>query len=246
MIASLTLAAVLWPAQVAQHCPPPSDALIVGIAYNNHKEFLYCEWFSKISEGKFRASYVRESTTFAVKDLDFSVSLFIPNVTQLDSRTGELREANIVNKQIILKYREDKYQKTEATNLAVNKVDVLDAGFNDFVQSHWHELAAGNALPVNFGSIAHQKTLPLLISAKPLEKCVNVINNLSNQAPFCFMVEINNVILRMLFGNIKLSYDHQHRLQEFNGTVNIQDNKQKSQQAIIHYYYKNDYLPTVE
>ncbi len=242
MIASLTLAVVLWPAQVTQYCPPPSDTLIVGIAYNHQKEFLYCEWFSKIGDIKVRANYVRDSNTFAVKDLDFSASLFIPNVTQLDSRTGELREASNDNNQVALQYRENKDKKTETIRLPVNKVDVLDAGFNDFVQSRWDKLVAGNAFPVNFASIAHQKTLPLLISAKPTAKCENVINKGANQAPFCFMVEIDNVILRMLIGNIKLSYDQQHRLEEFNGTVNIQDNKRKSQSAIIHYYYVEDYV----
>lgn len=242
MITSLALAVALWPAQVAQHCPPPSDTLIVGIAYNNHKEFLYCEWFSKVGEEKIRASYVREANTFAVKDLDFSTSSLVPNVTQLDSRSGELREASTYTKQVVLKYRENKNQEAETANLPIDKVDVLDAGFNDFVQLHWDKLIAGNALPVNFGSIAHQKTLPLVISAKATVKCENVINKGSDPAPFCFMVEIDNVILRMLIGNIKLSYDKQHRLQEFNGTVNIQDEKQKSQSAIIRYYYSNDYI----
>ncbi len=119
---------------------------------------------------------------------------------------------------------------------------MLDAGFNDFVQLHWDKLVAGNALSVNFGSIAHQKTLPLLISAKPTAKCENIINKGAGPAPFCFMVEIDNVILRMLIGNIKLTYDNQHRLEEFNGTVNIQDEKQESQSAIIHYYYSDDYM----
>ncbi|MES2823000.1 MAG: hypothetical protein V4732_05330 [Pseudomonadota bacterium] len=242
MITSLALAVALWPAQVTQYCTPPSDTLIVGIAYNNHKEFLYCEWFNKVGEKKIRASYVREANTFAVKYLDFSTSSLVPNVTQLDSRSGELREASTYSKQVVLKYRENKNQEAETANLPIDKVDVLDAGFNDFVQLHWDKLIAGNALPVNFGSIAHQKTLPLVISAKTTVKCENVINKGSDPAPFCFMVEIDNVILRMLIGNIKLSYDKQHRLQEFNGTVNIQDEKQKSQSAIIRYYYNNDYI----
>lgn len=244
MVASLTLAIALWPVEVTQHCPPLNDTEIVGVAYNNNNDFLYCEWFTNIDEKKIQVNYVHGSEIFAVKDLDFSASSFIPSVNQLDSRTGEVRQANINNSQIVLQYRENKDQKTETTSLAVNKVDVLDAGFNNFVQSHWNKLVAGNALTVNFGSIAHQKTLPLLISVKPKVKCENIINKGLSQAEVCFMVEIDNVVLRMLIGNIKLIYDQQHRLQEFNGTVNVRDNKQKSQSAIIHYFYRDDYIAT--
>ena len=242
MITSIALAAALWPAQVDQYCPPPNGTLIVGVAHNLQKEFLYCEWFSKKDEQKFRVDYVHGSSTFAVKDLDFSVSSLIPKITQLDSRTGELREASINNQQVTLQYRENKNKNTDITTLPVSKVDVLDAGFNDFVRAHWDKLLAGNALSVNFGSIAHQKTLPLLISAKPAATCENAINRESQKAPFCFIVEIDNMILRLLIGNIKLVYDQQHRLQEFNGTVNIQNNEQKSQHAVIHYYYSIDYF----
>ncbi len=243
MVTSMALAIALWPTQVTQYCPPSNDTLIVGVAFNNQNEFLYCELFSQISEKKFHSDYIRESNTFATKDLDFSNSLFLPDVTQLDFRSGELREATINKHQVNLKYREEKNRKDEQVNLARNEMDALDAGFNDFIRAHWDELITGNTLTINFGSIAHQKTLPLRISQRSSEKCGNILNKECSPAPFCFMIEIDNMFLRLLVGNIKLTYDKQHRLQEFNGTVNIQNNKQKSQNAIIHYYYNNDYLP---
>lgn len=243
MITSIALAATLWPAAVTQRCAPPNDILIVGIATNHQNDFLYCEWFSKTDENKFRVSYLRDSVTIAVKDLDFSNSLVIPNVRQLDARTGELREANMENNKLAMKYREATDKKMEQATISLDKIDVLDAGFNEFVRSHWEQLIAGEAIPVNFGSIAHQKTLPLVVSAKPLSKCKNTINNEKKSGQFCFTVEIDNMLLRLLIGNIKLSYDEQHRLEEFDGTVNIQDDKQKSQNAIIRYYYNVDHLP---
>jgi hypothetical protein len=241
MINSLALVAALWPDPIMQYCPPPKDVLIVGIARNSRKDFLYCEWFTKVSDQKFTANYVQDSAVFAVKNLDFSTHPFIPTVTQTDYRTGELRASSILNREIKLEYRENENQKHETKSLPVNEVDVLDAGFNDFVRAHWDRLIAGEALPVNFGSIAHLKTLPLLISAKPTLKCKNNINKETQQAPYCFTVEINNRLLRLLIGNIKISYDKQRRLEEFDGMVNIQDDSQKTQSAIIHYYYSNDY-----
>jgi hypothetical protein len=77
----------------------------------------------------------------------------------------------------------------------------------------------------------------LRISSQPLEKCGRDVNK-TPSTHYCFYVEIDNAFLRMLLGNIKLVYDHQRRLEEFNGVVNILSEKESNQTATIHYYYR--------
>ena len=164
---------------------------------------------------------------------------------QADSRTGEKREAAIDDKNVVLRYQENQKKKIEHTSIALRDADIVDAGFDNFVRARWDELANGKVIPVSFASIAHQKVLPLRISVKPLDKCVQNPADKTSQAQFCIWVDIDNVFLRMVLGNIKLTYDQQHRLQKFDGIVNLQSDSQDNQNAVIHYFYSADYS-TVE
>jgi hypothetical protein len=241
MIASIALSAALWPATVIETCSPPENVILVGIAQNADREFLYCEHFIRIDENHFQANYLRDNTIFAKKDLDYSLSKVSPNVMQTDDRSGEIREATTSGKDIMLRYKKNRTSAEEKTYVARTSLDALDAGFNNYILANWEKLSEGNDLPIHFGSIAHQKNLALRVSKRPPEKCKNNNNQQYVNDLSCFSVEIDNRLLRLLIGGIKLTYDKQRRLHEFDGTVNIDDDKQKSQNALIRYYYRNDY-----
>jgi len=240
MYSSLALAIALWPATVTEHCPPQPNAIIVGVAKNSKQEFLYCEYFSEIAEHQFNVNYVRDEKIFATKELDYSISPYIPTIKQIDQRTGELREANIEHKNLQLTYKENRDKQSETSNFSLEKIDVVDAGFNNFVKSHWDELIAGEMLPLNFAAIANQKSLPLRVTLIPTTKCSHPKNILSIK--YCFSVDIDNSFFRLLISGIKISYDQNQRLVQFDGLVNIQDDAKKPQNAIINYFYKEDYL----
>lgn len=241
MIVSLAAAALLWPATITDHCQPPNDTKMVGVAQDNNGKFLYCEIISQTSNNQLHINYTRSEKIFATKDLTFSSSPFTPEVKQADSRSGEKREATIDGKNVVLKYQETQKKKMETTSISLKDLDIVDAGFDNFVRARWDELASGKIIPVGFASIAHQKVLPLRISIKPLEKCVQKPADKTSQPQVCIWVDIDNVFLRMLLGNIKLIYDQQHRLQKFDGVVNLQSDSQDNQNAVIHYFYSTDY-----
>jgi len=244
MYSSLALAAALWPAAAAEHCPPQPSTIIIGVAYDSSHKFLYCEYFSKTDEQQINVDYVRKTTTFAHKELNFSTNLFVPAVTQIDYRNGERRESHIEDNNIRMTYQENTRKKINSTTIATKDIDIVDAGFNNFVKANWEKLIAGKPLPANFGSIIHQKSLPLLITAIPVEKCNLQKNSINIQS--CFVVDINNSFLRLLLSSIKISYDSKHRLLQFDGVVNIQDDLGRSQSATINYFYKEDYLLTTD
>jgi hypothetical protein len=244
MITSIALAAALWPTTVTRICDPPENVIIVGIAQNPNGKFLYCEYFTRTDDTHLQVDYIRDEVIFAKKSLDFSVSQTSPDVTQLDERSGELREAITSGNDVMLRYKKNRASTEEKTYLPRTSLDALDAGFNRYILTNWERLSEGKNLSIDFGSIAHQKTLALKISAQPATKCKNNFNQQYINDLFCFSVEIDNRLLSFLMGGIKLTYDKQRRLHEFDGTVNIEDDKQKSQNALIHYYYSDDYVST--
>jgi hypothetical protein len=240
MLASMLLTAALWPEAVTQYCSPTDATLLVGVAKSADENFIYCEEIESLNQHELRVSYTKDKKTFATKDLNYTTNPATPSVLQRDFRFGEVRQAEVSDLKIELHYQANNHKKNSSAAINAKNVDVIDAGFDNFVRAHWDELQSSKTISINFASMSHLKTLPLRISSQPLKSCDSDIN--PNAPTYCLYVEIDNIFLRMLLGNIKLIYDQQRRLQEFNGVVNILSEKESNQTAKIHYYYRNDYL----
>jgi len=240
MLISALIAAATWPIMVTKDCLPKADTVLVGLARNEAGKVIYCEIVNKIDSSSLKVSYTASDQVFAEKSFSFSASPFLPSVLQKDFRTGELRQANVSNQSIELSYQPNTNKKIGNAVIPLQNVDIVDAGFDNFIRANWDELQAGKTLSVNFASIAHLKTLPLRVRVQPIEKCL--IKQDESLSLTCFFVEIDNSLLRIILGNIKITYDQQRRLHEFNGIVNIEDEKQNNQKAIIRYFYRQDYL----
>ncbi|GGY75456.1 hypothetical protein GCM10011613_21210 [Cellvibrio zantedeschiae] len=239
MLASLILAATLWPASVTQQCKPSESSIVVGIATSQSGQFLYCEQMERLSEHQLLVNYSYNFKIFAEKKIDYGENPATPAVEQRDFRSGELRKANI-NQQILnLQYQANTHKKIERADIPLEQVDVIDAGFDYFIRQHWDELQAGKVLSVNFASMPHLKVLPLRIRKQAPAKCAEKAAPASESN--CYWVEVDNAVLRLVLGNIKLTYDQQRRLTTFKGVVNLEDNNESTQTANISYYYHSDY-----
>ena len=245
MIASLVLAALVWPASVTENCPniEAESIKIVGVARNAGGQFLYCEIIRPIDENQIDIDYTKDGKLFATKNINFKDSPHAPEITQLDIRSGEKREVSGDTNNLYLKYQPNKNKKMIQKKIAKKDIHVIDAGFDNFMRAHWNELDDGRVLSINFGSVVHQKNLSLLVRKQPSEKCA--IKSEDNKNFTCFWVDIDNALLRLILGNIKLTYDQKYRLHQFNGVVNLQldgDN----QTATISYFYSEDYKQNVQ
>lgn len=237
MLASMLLTAAIWPSAVTEYCAPLDKTLMVGVAKAPNGNFLYCELVDQTSQHELRIDYVKDKKVFASKELKYATDPTMPTVLQKDFRFGEVRQAEVAEEKIKLYYQANSDKRNSSASIARKNVDVIDAGFDNFVRIHWDELQSGKTISINFASIAHLKALPLRISSRPLGKCDRNVSG-TQSTIYCFYVEIDNAFLRMLLGNIKLVYDHQRRLEEFNGVVNILSEKESNQTATIHYYYR--------
>lgn len=237
----MLLTAAMWPSSVTDYCSPADETLMIGVATTSTESFLYCELVRQSSAHELEIDYVKDKKKFASKEIKYMIDKTIPSVFQKDFRFGEIRQADTTEKEITLHYQANSTKKNISANIARKDVDVIDAGFDNFIRIHWEELQTGKILSINFASMAHLKALPLRISSQPLAKCGRNSSK-AQSTNYCFLVEIDNAFLRMLLGNIKLIYDQQHRLEEFNGVVNILSEKESNQTAKIRYYYRPDYL----
>lgn len=240
MLTSILLAAAFWPSAVTEYCQTSERTIMLGVAKSSSGKFLYCEEVEQKSQHSLTIKYINNGEIFAEKTVSYIDNPATPSIHQNDFRFGEIRKADIDPPNIKLLYQASSQKKNEEITVPLTEIDVVDAGFDYFIRQHWDELQSGKTVSVNFASIPHQKVLPLRVKSQAPTKCAS--KNEPAVANFCFLVEVDNSVLRLILGNIKLTYDQQHRLVTFNGVVNIEDEKQSAQSAKINYYYQSDYL----
>jgi hypothetical protein len=221
----------------------PDDCLVdnkavrvLGIVRDTKNErLLYCELHYALNGQQWRVDYVRQQKIFATKHLDFAFGLHTPSVKQKDTRTGELRQAQMDLNIWQLTYAEANNAELKNAQVQLVAEAVIDAGFDHYVRSHWLTLESGKNIVFDFASIPHLKTIALRAFTKPLSSC-----DAHEQAQACIHVGANSALLRLFVGELKLVYDADKKLRLFRGVVNLQDDVQKSQEAVIEYFYEDD------
>ena len=71
--------------------------IILGVAKASAaaSDVLYCEFHYQTDDKHGQVDYVKDGKKIATKTVDYSASLFAPNIEQKDYRSGELRAAKL-------------------------------------------------------------------------------------------------------------------------------------------------------
>ncbi len=108
---------------------------------------------------------------------------------------------------------------------------VIDAGFDAFVTRHWDRLIAGESKNFQFPFAAHESMFELRLRSA---NC-----NYDTTTDQCFILEMNNWLIRMLVDPIELGYDVKlRRLSRYRGLSNIGDASGEGLVVDIRYDYK--------
>ena len=215
-----------------------SEFWSVGSAQDAQGRLLYCE-FHKGEFGAEKNSVIYRAPTgeiIAEKNILWDSSRTQPDIEQKDMRTGERIQVTRGD-QWSLSYRENRDANAEQVNLALDEIDVVDAGFDQKVRDHWDDLIAGGRLRVMFAAPALQRSVPLRITRRDPRHCAHA----HAEDWVCFLVEADNALVRLFVEPLRLSYDQQGRLGVFAGVVNIRDDTGKKQSAVIRYRYAEEW-----
>ncbi|RRJ83831.1 hypothetical protein [Aestuariirhabdus litorea] len=214
-------------------CPAPGDAAIIGTATDPDSGRLhYCEYHypaaahpnpqsaPATSAATTRVEYhAPEKGLIALKQLNEEHrDPARPWLHQIDLRGGELRQTEWIDGTLLLSYRPRQHGEIEQTALPAGQVDIVDAGFEHFVQRHWQALLSGSAIPARFASPVHQRSLPLRVRLQPMADCGAPPHP---QAAYCLWVEADSLWLRWLLDPIQLQYNHQQQLVRYRGVGNL-------------------------
>jgi len=127
------------------------------------------------------------------------------------------------------------YRQESEALVAVSGADgvVVDAGFDNFVRSHWQELSSGDVVVFPFQALGFDEPFTMRAAMSESEEC--------SARQLCLSVRLDSWLLNWLANPINLVYSTQsRRLLRFEGTSNIRAENGESMDVIIEYSYLSD------
>ncbi|WP_226661002.1 hypothetical protein [Microbulbifer aggregans] len=153
-----------------------------------------------------------------------------PDVLQLDLRHGEQRQVQRGDRGWQLQYQSRQGENVRGVVLARDEVDVVDAGFDEFVRQHWDGLLRGDRVAFDFASPVHGRKVGLRARSIPCDE--------GGSSRVCIDVDVAQPLLRLFAGSLHLQYDDEsRRLLVFEGVSNVLDARGNSQKVRIRYDY---------
>ncbi len=213
------------------------SATRVGYAYSiDSDELLYTEHHHEAFVDELVASSVviykdLAGNQFASKRLDFSVDAYLPEFSLLNQSNGHEETTRYLDDEekyeiVFLELEGDK-KKKKALDYAEGAIS--DAGFDNFVITHWGELVAGE-------KFTRQFLIPSMLRFLEFRIYQSRIVQEGNKNYRVLHIEPDSFFLRVLSGTVRLYYEIDRPvLRKFAGTSNIRDAQGKNYRVLIRY-----------
>jgi hypothetical protein len=199
--------------------------VFVGSATDmNHGRPLYAEEHEASYENgkpsRLTTTYRDElRNVIATRIVDFTQHAFTPDFRLENRRTGYVEGAEMVNGGLRLYVRRATHEPIEEKIVALSQPTVVDAGFNNFVQTYWDSLMTGRKLYLNFA-------VPSRLDYYGFRLYKDSETTVGGRRVVVVKCDIDNFVLRFLLRPIVLKYDVEStRLIAYEGISNISDDK---------------------
>lgn len=211
---------------------------IVGSAYDadSGETLLYEERYTPVGEdGSAEVHYFNpEGDRIAHKMLDYSPGETRPDYRLVDERHGLVWGARALKDGRIELTRGPEDDADTKVVLAEDP-QVVDAGFDPFIQSAWEQLVAGERVTFHF-AFPNRLTNVALRVEQIRQKDSPIVRQQDNWV--YFRLRVNSALLSLFADNLYLGYEpEQKRLAVFRGTSNIPDETGEGREVEVHYRY---------
>ena len=208
----------------------------VGYAYNFDNDVLvYTEYHHEIfSDGVVIESKVIykdiNGEIFAEKKLDFKANSYLPEFSLINSSTGHKESTRYFDNIYEVQFLESSKKKIKKKFLEYPLGAISDAGFDNFIISHWQEIISGDKFTRDFLIPGMLRFFEFRIYEKEIIKQKGKVYRVLHIEPASFL-------LRTFAGTSKLYYEYDRPvLQRFHGISNMRNQKGDNYKVNILYH----------
>lgn len=218
-----------------------ADYRVIGKAYalGNWQSPVYEERYTpRTEQGQAEVHYVdAEGERIALKTLDYSRGDIHPSYRLEDQRLNRLWEAQwSSDKQITLK-RGDA-ANPESETVRAKAPQVIDAGFDPFIQQSWDALRNGEKVTFHFAFPNRLTNVKLRAEEMAAED--SPLHRKESEWVY-FRIRVDSTLLSLFADDLYLAYGkNDKRLMAFRGRSNIPDENGEGRDVEIHYRYPSD------
>lgn len=230
--------ATLWLALISPVGQAADINETIGDAYElNGEQLLYRETHCVDPSGQLRDVIYEDGQgeLMASKRVDYSSGRTTPSFVQDNLYSSERVEVRLDDGKLtmaILDAGSSEPKKLISEQPSDKLPIVIDAGFDEFVRSHWDELVEGEDKRFQFPFAARSSLVELRIRRFGC--------SYDTDTDQCFRLELSNFLLRMLVAPIELGYDADtRRLTRYRGLSNIGDADGNGLVVDIQYRYRD-------
>ncbi len=230
---SLTLAAH------AQSPESKTDYEIIGSAYHaeDSERLLYEERYTPVGEdGKGEVHYVdSDGERIAKKTLDYSYGDSRPAFELRDLRQDLHWSARWGDDEQEIVLTRGSKEDPESKTVSVENNQVIDAGFDPFIQSAWDKLMDGEQVRFHFAF--PNRLTNVRLRAERMSAEDSPIRQQEDDWVY-FQIRVNSAVLSLFADNLYLAYEPESkRLMAFRGRSNIPDDEGEGRDVEILYRY---------
>ena len=216
---------------------------IIGYAYDLAGEKMLYHEVHRVSPDGFDHEVVfidDKNQLLAKKVIDYRSGFFAPSFIQEDFTLGEVIQVANLSDELQLKYIEkggvDAKKVTVNTLLEAKYPLVIDAGFDNYLRSHWQTLIEGD--PVEFYFPAPTRGSQVELVVKKIA-CKEAGNYKAIDEEVCFKINSAFWLFRLFVDPIEVRYFLSNKkLSRYRGLANIPNGKGANYAVDIRYEYQ--------
>ncbi|MDA3920668.1 MAG: hypothetical protein PF501_08315 [Salinisphaera sp.] len=168
----------------------------------------------------------------ATKHLDFAASQTVPTYTLKMTGSGYQEGITHHNGQWTMFRQQSADADRRTKNFQIDQPMAADSGFNQLVQEHFQALQSGKTIPFKFAAAGRQAVVDL-------KAFKTGTTTFEGKPAVNFKAELDMFLVNLFVSSLKLTYSPQtHRLLEYRGIGNIQNDNGKVYPVRVSYYSK--------
>ena len=218
----------------------------VGYAHNvDNDALIYTEHHHEIfSDGVVIESKViykdKNGEVFAEKNIDFKGNYFLPEFSLINNMTGHRESTRYFDNTYKVEFLESSNKSLKKQSLEYSSGAISDAGFDNFIISHWQEITSGSKFSRDF-------LIPGMLRFFEFRIYEKEIIAQQGKKYRVLHIEPASFFLRTFAGTSKLHYEYDRpELHRFHGISNMRNEKGDNYKVDIRYHKQISALTLVE